>query len=112
MIFITSGNCSASERVLQKCHYKLRKELNVPILLPYLNKYHLITADVHEELILQTTNATKVDRLVTELPRMGDNFLDRFVKCLRDSVEEEPGTRHEQIANDLEEELKHPTTPG
>lgn len=110
----TSGtrNSSISERVLQKCHLKLRKELNVPILLPYLNKYHLITADVHEELILQTTNATKVERLVAELPRMGDNFLDSFIKCLRDSVEEEPGTCHGQIANELEEELKHQTSPG
>jgi len=78
--------------------------LNVPTLLPYLNKYRLITADVYEKLTLQSTNATKVEKLVAELPRSGEDFLERFIKCLRHSAKEEPGTCHEQIADILEEE--------
>ena len=106
------GRSSVSVRVLQKCHFKLRSELNVTTLLPYLNKYHLITADFHEELTLQATHAAKVDRLVAELPRSGRDFLDRFIQCLRESVEEEPGTSHHEIAEALEEELKIQATRG
>ena len=47
---------------------------------------------------LQATHAAKVDKLVAELPRIGANFLERFIKCLRESVEDEPGTSHGQIA--------------
>ena len=80
----------------------MRRELNVPILLPYLKEYHLITADLHEELILPATHAAKVNKLVAELPRSGADFLERFIQCLRDSVEE-TGTSHGLIANSLEE---------
>ena len=80
----------------------MRRELNVPSLLPYLNEYHLITADFHEELTLQATHAAKVDKLVAELPRNGTDFLERFIQCLRKSVEQ-TGTSHEQLANALEE---------
>lgn len=104
--FHLKGNRSVSERILRKCRFKLRRELNVPTLLPYLNKYRLITADVYEKLTLQSTNATKVERLVAELPRSGEDFLERFIKCLRHSAKEEPGTCHEQIADILEEEAK------
>ena len=103
---------SVSERVLQKCHFKLRNELDVPILLPYLNKYRLITADFHEELTLQATNAAKVDKLVTQLPRSGADFLERLIQCLRESVEDEPATAHGQLADALEEELKLQITHG
>ena len=103
---------SVSERVLQTCHFKLRSELNVPILLPYLNKYHLLTTDFHEELTLQATHAAKVDKLVAELHRNGADFLERFIQCLRESVEDELGTSHGQIADALEEELKLQLTRG
>ena len=101
-----------SERVLKKYHFRLRNELNVLSLLPYLNKYHLITAEFHDELTLQTTHAVKVDRLVAELPRIGGDFLERFIKCLRESIEEEPATSHGQIADALEEELEFQKTQG
>jgi len=97
-----SGGDSVSERVLRNYHVKLKKKLNVTILRPYLNEYHLITADFHEELTLQATHAAKVDRLVAELPRSGTDFLERFIQCLRESVEE-TGTYHGEIANALEE---------
>jgi len=110
--FHLKGNRSVSERILRKCQFKLRRELNVPTLLPYLNKYRLITADVYEKLTLQSTNATKVERLVAELPRSGEDFLERFIKCLRHSAKEEPGTCHEQIADILEEEAKCQNSQG
>ena len=95
---------SVSERVLQTCHFKLRSELNVPILLPYLNKYRLITADFHEQLTLQATHAAKVDKLVAELPRSGADFLEHFIQCLRESAEvEEVEATHQEIADALEE---------
>ena len=106
MFHLSANHGSVSVRVLQKCHFKLRKELNVPILLPYLNKYRLITADFHEELTLQATHAAKVDKLVAELPRSRADFLERFIQCLRESAEEEPGTSHHQIAEAIEEEFK------
>jgi len=90
----------------------LQRELNVPTLLPYLNKYRLITADVYEKLTLQSTNATKVEKLVAELPKSGEDFLERFIKCLRHSAKEEPGTCHEQIADILEEEAKCQNSQG
>ena len=105
-----TGSISVSVKVIRKYHSKLRMELNVPLLLPYLNKHHLITAKVHDELTQQTiTHASKVDRLVAELPMRGVDFLERFIKCLRESVEEEPGNSHEEIAEILEKELQ---TPG
>ena len=105
-----TGSISVSVKIIRKYHSKLRKELNVPLLLPYLNKHHLITAKVHDKLTQQTiTHASKVDKLVAELPMRGVDFLERFIKCLRESVEDEPGNSHEEIAEILEKELQ---TPG
>ena len=67
---------------------------------------------VREELALPTANAAKVDKLVAELPRSGERFLERFIKCLQESAEEEPGTSHEQIADVLQEELRCRNSPG
>ena len=85
----------------------MRRDLNVPVLLPYLNKHHLITADVHEELTLPTaTHASKVDRFVAELPKKGADFLEHFIMCLRESMVDEPGTAHGELADILEKELQ------
>ena len=103
-----TGSSSVSEKIIQKCHYILRRRLHVIELLPYLNKHHLITADVHEELTLPaTTHASKVDRLLAELPKKGAGFLECFIKCLRESMEEEPATFHGEIADILEKELQN-----
>ena len=112
MFHLSANHVSVSVRVLQKCHFKLRNELDVPSLLPYLNKYRLITADFHEELTLQATHAEKVDKLVAQLPRNGTDFLERLIQCLRESVEDEPATAHGQLAYALEEELKLQITHG
>ena len=111
-IHLSANHVSVSVRALQKCHFKLRNELDVSVLLPYLNQYCLITADFHEELTLPATHAAKVDKLVAQLPRSGANFLERFIQCLRESVKNEPGTSHGQIADALEEELKIQITRG
>ena len=111
--FHLPGSNSVSRRVLQNFHFKLRNELDVPQLLPYLNKYHLITPDIHEQLLtLPADHGTKVDRLLAELPRRGERFLQLFIKCLRESVEQDPGTSHGRIADALEEELKLQNTSG
>ena len=107
-----TGRSSFGERVLRNCQGRLRRELNVLSLLPYLNKYRLITADFHEELTLPATHAAKVDKLVAQLPRSGADFLEHFIQCLRESVEDEPGTFHGQIADALKEELKLQITRG
>lgn len=101
-----TGNSSFSEMVFLKYHYILRRNLNVPVLLPYLTMHRLITADVLEELLLPTPHASKVDRLVSELPRKGADFLERFIECLRESLENEPRTAHGEIADILENELQ------
>ena len=104
-----AGSISVSEKVILKHHFVLRRKLNLPVLLPYLNKHHLITAGAHEELSLQaTTHSSKVDRLLSELPKKGADFLERFIECLRESLEDEPGTAHGEIADILENELQAP----
>ena len=109
--FHTTGNSSVCERVLQKFHSELRRDLNIPVLLPYLIKYHLITANVQEELTLpMTTHIAKIDRLVAELPKKGENSLEFFIKCLRDSTNE--ASSHGNIADTLEEEMKLQSVPG
>ena len=91
----------------------LQRELNVSVLLPYLNKYRMITTDLHDELTLPiTTNAAKVDRLVAELLKWRGDYFGCLIKCLRESVKEEPATSHDKIANVLEKELGHQSTSG
>ena len=91
----------------------LQRELNVSVLLPYLNKYHMLTTNLHDELTLPTTiNAAKVDKLMSELPKRRGDYLECLIKCLQESVKEEPATSHDKIANVLEEELEHQNTSG
>ena len=109
--FHITANSLVCGRILQKFHTELRRDLNIPVLLPYLIKYHLITANIQEELSLPTTTHTaKVDRLVAELPKKGENSLERFIKCLRDSMSEAP--THRNIADIFEEELNLRSAPG
>ena len=109
--FHTTESSSVCERVLQKFHSELRRDLNIPVLLPYLIKYHLITANIREELTLPTTtHIAKIDRLVAELPKKGENSLELFIKCLRDSTNE--ASSHGNIADILEEEMKLRSAPG
>ena len=108
-----TARSSVCGRVLQKFHTELRRDLNIEVLLPYLIKYHLITASFQQELELQTiTPNNKVDRLLAELPRKGENSLELFIKCLRESVIDEAGTNHEAIADIFDEELKRRNSPG
>ena len=91
----------------------LQRKLNVSVLLPYLNKYHMITTDLHDKLTLQTTtNADKVDSLVAELPKKREDYLECLIKCLRESAKEEPATCHAEIANIIEKEVGHQNTSG
>ena len=110
----SSGNGFINGRIIIQKHLSmLQRELNVSVLLPYLNKYRMITTDLHEELTLQTmTNAAKVDRLVVELSKRGGDYLECLIKCLRESSKEEPATSHAEIANVLEKELGHQNTSG
>ena len=55
-LFLPIANSSICGRVLQKFHTELRRNLNIPVLLPYLIKYHLITANSQEELSLPCNN--------------------------------------------------------
>ena len=109
-----SGNGFINGRIIvQKHNSMLQRELNVSVLLPYLNKHHMITTDLYEELTLQTTtNAAKVDRLVAELPKRREDYTECLIKCLRESAKEEPATSHAEIANVLEKELRHQNTSG
>ena len=90
----------------------LQRELNVSVLLPHLNKHHRITTDLYEELTLQTTNAAKVDRLMAELQKRREDYVECLIKCLRESAKEEPATSHAEIANVHEKELEHQNTSG
>ena len=91
----------------------LQRELNVSVLLPYLNKCHMITTNLHDELTLPTTtNAAKVDRLMSELPKMRGDYLECLIKCLQESAKEDPATSHDEIANVLQKELEHQNTSG
>ena len=110
----SSGNGFINGRIIIQKHLSmLQRELNVSVLLPYLNKHHMISTDLYEELTLQaTTNAAKVDRLVAELPKRREDYVECLIKCLRESAKEEPATSHAEIANVLEKELGHQNTSG
>ena len=43
---------------------------------------------------------------MAELPKKGPDFLERFIKCLQESLEDESATSHGEIADILEEELQ------
>ena len=91
----------------------LQRELNVSVLLPYFNKYRMITTDLHDELTLPiTTNAAKVNRLMSELPKMRGDYLECLIKCLQESAKEDLATSHDEIANVLQKELEHQNTSG
>ena len=110
----SSGNGFINGRIIVQKHFSmLQRELNVSVLLPYLNKHHMITTDLYEELTLQTTtNAAKVDRLVAELLKRREDYTECLIKCLRESAKEEPATSHAEIANVLEKQLRHQNTSG
>ena len=73
----------------------------------------MITTNLHDELTLPTTtNAAKVDRLMSELPKRRGDYLECLMKCLRESVKEEPATSHDKIANVFGKELGHQNTSG
>ena len=89
------------EKILQKYHVELLRQLNVELLLPYLNQHGLLTRDEHEDLINPLhTSATKVNKLLVWLPRKGSRFLYRFVECLQQSAEECPP--HKELGNLLQ----------
>ena len=110
----SSGNGFINGKIIIQKHLSmLQRKLNVSVLLPYLNKYRMITTDLHEELTLQTTtNAAKVDRLVVELLKRGGDYLVCLIKCLRESAKEELATSHAEIATVLEKELGRQNTSG
>ena len=68
------GNGFISGRIIiQKHRSMLQRELNVSVLLPYLNKYHMLTTNLHDELTLPiTTNAAKVEGLWLNCQRGGE----------------------------------------
>ena len=86
---------------LLACHVILNNLLDVNTILPYMNRYQLLTRDENEKLTNPyTTTSDKVNYLVEILPRKGNGWLDKFILCLDDSTE---GTGHSKII----EELKH-----
>ena len=93
------------EKILQKYHVELLRQLNVELLLPYLNQHGLLTRDEHEDLINPLhTSAIRVSKLLVWLPRKGSRFLYRFVQCLDQSTEECPP--HKELGDLLQRTIR------
>ena len=69
---------------------------------PYLNQKNLLTNTEREELHSSVdvyNRNQKITKLVSWLPKKGSDGLQRFVVCLRSSVE---GTAHQELADLLQ----------
>ena len=90
------------QEVLNAHHPEIRNFLDLEQIFPYLNQRNLLTDTEREELHSSVdvyNRNQKIARLVSWLPKKGSDGLQRFVFCLRSSVE---GTAHQELADILQ----------
>ena len=89
------------QEVLNAHHPEIKNFLDLEQIFPYLNQKNLLTDMEREELHGLVYNRNqKIRKLVSWLPKKGSDGLQRFVVCLRSSVE---GTAHQELADALQE---------
>ena len=62
--------------------------------------------------MLPSTNAERVDQLMVWLPHQGKGYLEKFIRCLKESASDVPV--HNEVAEKLEKALsrRHSTAHG
>lgn len=83
----------------QKCSVIITENLNINVIIPYLNAQGLLTEEDHEILLsFHFTDTKKIQYVLKELPRKGNGFFDKFSYCLHQTKR---GTGHGDIVKAL-----------
>lgn len=91
-----------SETSLYEISPEIVDTLDIDSILPYLLKYHILTRDQMETLLLPVlTRKYKVELLISWLPQIGPDFLDVFIDCLSDSAEGYVNHQHFRLSSQL-----------
>ena len=81
-----------------KCTTKMLDNLSVNAIQPFLMEQDLLTQREIEIMMSDKTNFDKAMHLISELPRKGDGFFEKFILCLCKSKN---GTGHDDIVKSL-----------
>jgi hypothetical protein len=95
---------TTQQHIFQEHASEFKKCVNAANLCSFLFNAHLITAEQMEELmhdVVGNTNAKKVQRLLQWLPRSCTNFLEKLIRCLRETDH----LGHLELAASLENDL-------
>jgi len=86
-------------QAFNKCYAVLYNSLDIKAIYPFLVKQGLTTQSDKETLTHPySTNFDKINHLTEILPKKGDGWLDKFIKCLEESSE---GTGHSKMVKEL-----------
>ncbi len=99
----------ATKRFFMVHHDDFKNLLNLNVLVPFLNKRHLLTSGEMEQLMSPSrTRQEKIRDLVNIMCIKGDQAPSLFIKCVRDATEH---IAHSDLAEKLESWLlKNSTT--
>ena len=102
---MAAADASPSEAALHKLSTEIVAELDVRLILPYLVRNRLLTEDQEEFLSShEVSDEHKVQKFTAWLPSKGPDFLDTFIRCLRESTRWEVDHHHYILAERLEAE--------
>jgi len=92
------------KKAFQKCSVTIVDNLDVPVILPYLNSHELLTEKDRQMLLNRAlTDFEKAENLLGILPRKDDGFFEKFMLCL---CQTKSGTGHDNIVKALTTTLK------
>lgn len=85
---------------LEECSVSFVNKVDVTAILPHLIKYHLLTHDDRQILMMGArTQVEKAQYLLDILPRKAKGWFEAFLECLRETAD---GTGHGDLVEDLE----------
>ena len=79
------------------------QKLNIELLIPYLNQYHVLTSEEREDLQINKPNNAKVQSLLNYLERKADDEQKDFIKAIYQSSLQPGGGMHCEIIKLLKE---------
>ena len=87
------------KRAFLRCSVIITEKLNISAILPHLNAQEMLTMDDYQTLTNKyITDTKKIEHLIYELPRKGNDFFGKFMFCL---CESKCGTGHGDIVKAL-----------
>ena len=99
----------ADKQAFNKCYFILCNSLNVEVIMPKLVEENLLTEHDEKELTNLDANFEKVEYLTKVLPKKGTPWLDKFLKCLGETLD---GTGHCKVVKELESVRNEDTRSG